>query len=470
MPSQISQPPPISRRSFIGATAAGLCAAAIPQGCTMTRSTEDRPNILLIMTDQQAAYAMSCAGDEHVKTPAMDSLAARGVRFERAYCPTPLCVPCRTSIQTGRMPREVGAAYNTWEQPPDIAVPMLGAAMRDAGYETGYVGKWHVRLSTDAAEHHGYTWMRDIRNNFMDPRLPDTCEAFLRQKHDKPFFLSAMFVNPHDICEWARGDELKNGPIGPTPPPEQCPPLPANFEIPEGEPDALRGIVRAEASTQYPTIGWPDDRWRQYRWAYRRMTEKVDALIGRVLASLDDSPYRDNTIVIFASDHGDGDAAHRWNQKQVLYEEAARVPLIVVDPRSRRESRTADELINLGLDLFPTICDYGRAKVPDDLHGQSIKPIIDGTAKGWRDQVVIDTDFCEGDRRQGVMGRALRTDRYKYTVYDKGERREMLIDLQEDPGEMRNLAGMAEHEAVLQEHRRRLRQWCRDTGDPFTLA
>jgi arylsulfatase A-like enzyme len=147
----------------------------------------------------------------------------------------------------------------------------------------------------------------------------------------------------------------------------------------------------------YPTVGWPAERWRQYRWAYYRLVEMVDARLGEILEALRETGQEQNTVVIFASDHGDGLAAHRWNQKQVLYEEVARVPFVVSwKGRTRPGVIDREHLIGAGQDLLPTMCDFAGIRIPAGLTGKSVRPLVLERQTGapeWRETLVIETEF-----------------------------------------------------------------------------
>jgi arylsulfatase A-like enzyme len=291
----------------------------------------------------------------------------------------------------------------------------------------------------------------------------------------------ASFTDPHDICEYARKlsgfpterTELWNGPIpDPPPPPDQCPELPANFEIPPNEPD----IIRTHQSWMkdpgvYPSIRWSRETWRQYRWGLNRLTERVDSEIGKILDALENSGLDQNTVVIFVSDHGDGYGSHRWNQKTLLYDNPARVPFIVSGPGVAVPGRVdKTHLVSTGLDIFPTVCDYAEIDPPEELRGKSLRPLVEGRPADWREQMVSECDLY---RRYGVgsgiEGRMLRTNRYKYIVYSAGKLREQLFDMQNDPGEMNNLAADPAYQAILQDHRRRLKEEIDKTDDHFVV-
>lgn len=451
---------------------------------TRSASSSQRPNILFIMTDQQHAGMLSCAGNPHLRTPAMDALAAAGTRFELAYATNPVCVPSRFSLQTGRMPSVIGMRSNEGKLPvPEpICAESLGPLLRKAGYKCAYGGKDHT--PTDLSGYmmtHGYELLtRDERDN-----LAARCAEFLARPHDRPFFLFVSFINPHDICYMAINDHLRSEgrPIRTNPASQfcerlldqarssgdlaafvrdHCPPLPDNFEVPSLEPSCIRTeYVEPVAFRQFAREHYSADMWRLHRWLYCRLTESVDAQIAIVLNALRDAGLEHNTLVVFTSDHGDMDAAHRLEHKSVLYEESVHVPLIVSwkgKLPAGRVDRT--HLISNGLDLLPTLCDFADIEPPADLPGRSIRPLLEGKADDWRDYVVSESQ----------NGRMVRTQRYKYCLYDRGENREMLIDLQNDPGEMRDLVGSPDHREVLNAHRALLQRWVRQQADDMAAA
>ncbi|HPA17991.1 MAG TPA: sulfatase-like hydrolase/transferase [Verrucomicrobiae bacterium] len=426
------------------------------------------PNLLFILTDQQYAGAMSCAGNLDVSTPAIDSLAARGVRFESAYCSQPLCLPSRVAMVTGAYPHEFEATHNApkWER---ALVPLLGSVLSAGGYQCAWFGKWHLPLEPSKTAEHGFAIVEHDRGRGNDERIAGAVSRFLARPDGRPFFVVASFTNPHNICEWARGEPTPEGPIPPPPPPEACPALPQNYEIPFDEPEVIRAI-QARHPPGYPTTGWAPDRWRQYRWAYCRLVEKVDAEVRRLLDVIEERGVAGTTIVIFSSDHGDGNGAHRWNQKQVLYEEATRVPFVITTPGMRAGRVDRDHLIDAGLDLYPTLCDFARVKPPPHLRGRSVRPLLeDAASASWREHVVCETEFAANSGGMGISGRLVRTGRYKYICYSEGGRREQFFDIQKDPGESLNLIGVPELAAGIREHRERLARWCRETGDAFPV-
>jgi len=473
----------MKRREFITATAASAIELMLRRvsSATVTPNAASRPNILFIMTDQQHAGMMSCTPNIWLKTPALDRLAASGIRFERAYVCNPVCVPSRFSLHTGLMPSAVGLGQNNDAGRADVTDVMLqkslGQLFQNAGYETVYGGKVHLPRKMNDVQNIGY------RNLTRDSRqgLADACAAFIKGQHTRPFFLFASFINPHDICHMAINDfrrsiakapadnidsktceavldrARKTGDISAFVE-ENCPPLPANFEVPQAEPECItQKYLNASPFRAYVRQKWTENQWRLHRWAYCRLTEMVDREIGTVLDALREAGLENNTMIVFTSDHGDMDSAHRMEHKSVLYEESVRVPFIMSYKGKISEGIVDDtHLVSNGLDLLVTLCDYAGIETPERLHGRSLRLLATGKEiEEWRDFVV-----CESQN-----GRMLRTGRFKYCIYDSGSHREQLIDLKLDPGEMNNLAELEHYKDVLDTHRQLLQRWVEKTGD-----
>ena len=490
-----------------------------------TVCADDRPNILIIMTDHWFSDAMSCViGDEHIHTPNIDSLAASGMRFSRAYCANPICQPSRTSMFTGRYPHETGIQNNDKVGVDAEKFPIMGKVFKDAGYDTGYSGKWHIRLSTNPnnprlsekdAHFHGFDFLFQGRVNAKDSlRRGDYGRVFpgmdfIRRKRNKPFFLVVSCMNPHNICEWARGQKLPDGPIGDPPSIEELPPLRGNHLPPVGETEVMAYMRRSyQRTSTFPVRNFDDRKWREYIWAYYRLIEKVDGEIGRLLKVLRDTGQEENTLILFTSDHGDCHCAHKWNQKTVFYDESTRVPYIL-SWKGKTPRGASDILANTGVDTFPTLCDFAGIDPPAGLPGKSLKTVALGRKPDWkREYVVVQNHLAQGkglggatdqEKRENKLspyGRMVRSDRYKYCVYadDRpelplvdldtltGERKELerqrmllrtvrqesLVDMQNDPGEAKNLAKDPDYAEVLKIHRIYLNQFGVDFGDAFT--
>jgi choline-sulfatase len=431
-----------------------------------------KPNVLIIMSDQLSAESTSFnMGTKYLKTPNIDYLAEHGVSFNNAYCANPLCVPSRGSMFTGRYPHELGIQTNEDKLLDPDEFPSLGTIFKNAGYETGYVGKWHLPYDRNQAESHGFTYLPEKKGNGTDSISPDQANKFFKMKHQNPFFLVVSFMNPHNICQWPRNQKLPDGAIGDAPPADQCPPLRANANPSKNETDIMKLMrTSVQNSKMFPVGDFSDEKWRQYIWAYYRMIEKVDSEIGRVLQSLRESGLDKNTLIVFLSDHGDCQGAHRWNQKTVFYEEASKVPFIFSYPGMK--SRKSDYLVQTGVDLMPTLCEFAGITIPKNNRGIGLKQLITGkTVPTGRQSIVVSDHLTQGEPVNGQKpepeGRMLRNDRFKYWVYNEGEQRETLYDLQNDPGEMVNLANDPKYQAELKNCRKELIDWANKNNDPY---
>lgn len=443
-----------------------------------------RPNILYVFTDQQSATMLSCTGNAWLKTPAMDRLASSGVRFERAYCTNPVCLPSRFSMITGRMPSYAGIRSNEWQQetsgiPEAVFEHGLGKVFKENGYDAVYGGKVHLpgfnpdKLGFDILTYDE----RDV--------LAQSCADFIRNRDgSKPYLLYVSLINPHDICFMAiqdgndpmlgsgaeeamkrfnltqeQIDVFMTGPRqfnavlqdGEGLDATQLPPLPLNYQPQEDEPEAIGIMLDQRPFRRNARENYDDLRWRLHRWVYCRLTELVDKQLQIILDAVEASGEADNTVIIFTSDHGDHDGSHKLEHKDAPYEEACRIPFIVADPRNSRPGIVEkSHLVSNGLDLIPTLCDYAGIRHPDtSLEGESVRSLAEGaTPDTWRSVAKVESEF----------GRALVTKEYKYVLYFEGQSREQLYDLVNDPGETRNFANDPQKQAILAKFRQQFIQ------------
>ncbi len=425
-----------------------------------------KPNILIITTDQQSHNMMSCAGNPWLKTPAMDRLAAMGTRAERAYCSNPVCTPSRYSWWTGRMPSSIGVRKNgspLKELPPEIGSGGLGHQLRKAGYETFFGGKAHTpaNLSVSSLGFHYY------QNNERDLLAIDTAEL-IRTRSSQPWCIAANFINPHDICyqairafgksgaekglferakieitELDKALKIPEGMDEETFYDKHCPHLPDNHDVQENEPKAIDDLINQRKFRIEARNNWSEKEWRLHRWAYHRLTERVDRQIAVVVDALECSGQMDNTVIIFTSDHGDHSASHRLEHKTVFYEEAARVPLIVVDPTQKNKGVVNQNTIsNVGLDLMTTCCDYAGIETLDEHKGNSLRNLCEDNA-----------DPESGAYGESQIGTMWVSKTHKYCHYDQCGSEEVLYDLVTDPGETRDCSQDPDKEHILAQHR-----------------
>jgi arylsulfatase A-like enzyme len=370
----------------------------------------DRPNLLVITTDQQHHAMMGCAGNRWLRTPAMDRIAAWGTRFTRAYCSNPVCVPSRFSWWTGRMPSAIGMRGNGGVKgplPEEVHQEALGHQLRRAGDQVAFGGKLHTPGGLTTASMGFDLLCRDERD-----RLAVEAARYIRQDHDRTWFLAANFINPHDICYQAirafecsdmdraimRGGvtELAELDAALQVPPgvdeatffaEHCPPLPANFEPQADEPAAIGAILDERSFKRQARECWSEREWRLHRWAYHRLTERVDSQIAVVLDALEASGQLEDTVIVFTSDHVDHSASPRLEHKPFFSEEAARIPLIVARPGHGPAGVVDDRhLCNNGIDLMATCCDYAGVDRPAHNRGLSWRPLAEGrNVADWRE-------------------------------------------------------------------------------------
>jgi len=452
-----------------------------------------RPNILILMTDQQRGDALGCAGNPWVRTANLDRLAAGGTIFTRAYCPFPQCSPTRASLMTGLEPIRTGigiqADYRMFGERTverlDPKLPALGPLFRAAGYRTGYVGKWHLELSepTDDLSARGFEvfhrrspHVTDVvpvvggaglyrrrgiaglgqSNESWEGWQADRACEFLRDRagRDEPFLLVYSDPRPHPAYNVTQADLDRYAP-------DDVPLWPNVHDDLAGRPIVHRRLRENIMGGFAPT----DEQWRTILRHYAALVGSADRDAGKVLDGLDDCGAAENTIVVYLSDHGDYCGAHGNLSKGVVpYEELIRVPMVIRWPGHFRAGATCDELVT-HMDILPTLAEAAGVEIPGEIDGRSLTPLLTGRRADWREHVVV---THHGNNYGLCTMRAAITRRYKYVYwpYDEPE----LYDRDADPWEMRNLAGepalagvVDELHAVLVEHRRR-------TGDRFNIA
>jgi choline-sulfatase len=439
-----------------------------------------RTNILIIICDQLSQKAVGAYGDRFARTPNIDSIAARGARFDRCYTLSPLCGPTRNAFWTGLYPHQTGVVSNAGpgmplrQFPASADIPTLAETFAAAGYLTVHFGHTYrgnivergmeVVAPPELGVIDEPLPVKPGNNTLLDRFGAARAAEFLRQRHDRPFFAVLDLWDPHGICQWI-GDHA--GPHEDEPLGGPLPPLPDNFETDDlaNRPRPVQYICCSH-NRLAQAARWSETNYRHYLAAYYHYLEIADRHVGRALEALAASGAADQTLVVFMSDHGEGMAAHRMVTKQVsFYEEIVRVPLIFAGPTVGGQGRLIEGPLASQIDLFPTLCDYAGLAPRRPVEGRSLLPWIAGD--GPRDERGYVAAEWHTEWGYTVSpGRMLRTGRYKYTQYveDRGEE---LYDLQADPGEKRNLARDPQQAAALNEHRRLLAEHVERTKDPF---
>ena len=438
----------LTRRGFLRTGALG--AGALLAGASLGRAygapaiqEGRRPNVLMLFTDQQGLDTVSACGCPDARTPNIDRLAGRGVSFMESHSADPLCSPGRSSIITGRMPSETGVITNGLAV--RASIPNLGQWLGQNGYESVWAGKWHIPASYTFSIPGFKVISTGIggQGETCDATVSRACEAYLRNRsasRNKPFYMVASFLQPHDICQFISAHAGAPDVVPFKDITNELPPLPPNHQYDPCEPRALAKKAR---------LKWSEQQWRYYLWSYYRMVEMADAEIGRILQALEDCGELDNTLVFLTADHGEGRGRHKMVTKNFLYDEAVKVPMIVSFPgHAQAGARDTKHLVS-GTDVVKTVCDYTGVAAPPRVLGASMRPLLEGKAAEWHEFIAAEVT---------TTGRMIRTPDYKLIAY-YGDPVEQLFDMKNDPGETKNLAPDSKFVSILEDHHKLLKQW-----------
>ncbi len=434
-----------------------LLSSAFGRKANAQRTTVRRPNILFIAVDDLNTD-LGCYGHPVVRTPNLDQLARRGVRFDRAYAQYPVCNPSRTSLLSGRYPETAGVLDNNTNPRANLRdVPFLPQFLRENGYFTARVGKifhdgmdgaadWDLSLNPRPAGTIGRT---GEGRNLTGGRLPymeireaegsDEDQAdgliaaesvkLLEQQRDQPLFLAVGFRKPHDPY------------IAPKKYYEPYPP--EKFADAPGPANDRDDIPKAAFPTMEEFLRQPEGR--EFRRAYYACISFMDAQLGKVLNALERSPAAANTAIVFFGDHGLHLGEHGWWNKVTLFQRSVAVPLVIVPPRNAAAGTVCRQPVEL-LDLYPSIAAMAGLRAPAGLQGQSLQPQLkDPSTPRTRPAYSIVA------RGRGLIGRSIHTSRYAYTEWDEGRAGIELYDHAVDPHEYRNLSSEANYTATASE-------------------
>lgn len=462
----------MKRRNFLKGSALAATAASVPYPSNAKgTAAQEVPNIIFINVDQMSLLdSIRAYGCEYTSTSGIDRLVQHGTSFMQSYSTDPVCCPARASWWTGAYSSEHGVVVNS--TPCHSDMPDLSRLLQHAGYNTYFAGKWHVPgkkvRELFHVLHEGSWW-----GELTDTEVTRSAVSFL-QNYDRsnPFFLNVGYLNPHDICITPKYDDARSSLVdGKKIPPykaagvlddSEIPPLPEAHEYDEREPGIL--VVCKRGSVQKKNAAfrdWSDELWRMHRYNYHRFTEMVDRQVDVLLDALEQSNFKENTLIIFSADHGEGIGRHRTVAKSTFYDEVCRVPFIVStlgELKVRKNIQDSTHLVS-GVDLGRTVCDYARADDSVLAHGLSLRPLVEGCDIPWRDFVYAENstymhmvsdgkikyvrEYIENDEFTGVPPCA--------KTHATGV--EQLFDLALDPNEGRNLAYAPEHGPQLKRMR-----------------
>lgn len=448
--------------SLAACTGSGPPADAIPEPAPhAAESAPTRPNLIVVVTDDQRFDQMSCAGHPVLRTPVMDGLAAEGVRFTEAFVTTAICAASRATILTGRREGRHGYTFGTPPMGPDLAAESYPMQLRAAGYRTGFVGKWGVRFAkgamTDAFDERHTPWYPyvDEGRPHLTDHIGDLAVDFVRREDDRPFCLSISFHAPH--AEDSNPDQY-------IPPPDleglyadaAVAPPPLADEGFEALPGFLKeSMGRKRWHWRFDTREKQIERTRDY-W---RLVSGVDRALGRVLAAVEAAGEADDTVVVLIGDNGYFLGERGLAGKWFIYEESIRVPLIVMDPRAPKARRgvTEDAMV-LNTDVAPTLLSLAGLPVPAGHDGRDLGPLLRGEEPAWRSDFLYEHLL---DNEQIPKSVGVRGERYVYARYFEEEPVfEQLFDLELDPDQLRDLARDPEHVGTLE----RMRARCDELG------
>lgn len=423
-----------------------------------------QPNILFVLTDQQRWDTTGVHGNPLDLTPNFDRMACAGTHFYNAFTPQPVCGPARAVMQTGLY----ATATTCWRN--GIALPYsmktLAHYFNEAGYMTGYIGKWHLDdfavIGPVAEENRGgyQYWLAAnvleftsdayrvclYDNDNQEVRLPgyrvdamtDAAIRFIDRHQDRPFFLFLSYLEPHfqnTRDDYPAPDDYAERYTGRWVPPDLA---------------ALGGTIF------------------QHIPGYYGMVRRLDEAFGRLMDALKSLDLLDNTIVIFTSDHGNHFKTRNSEYKRSCHESSIRIPLAMTGPGFRGGGRV-EKLVSL-LDLPPTLLEAAGIPVPDEMQGRSLLPLVQHRPVDWPEEVFVQIS-------ESQVGRAIRTKRWKYSVIAPGIDgneiasadyyvEDCLYDLLADPYELRNLVHNAAYQEVKSQLRERLLKRIVEAGEP----
>ena len=438
----------------------------------------ERPNVLFVLCDDLRQDALGCYGSKHVRTPNIDAIAARGVRFQNSFCTTSLCSPSRASILTGLYAHRHGVRDNFTELPPRLT--HWPARLKSEGYSTAYLGKWHMGENDDEPRP-GFDWFithkgqgkyfdtewnvngqrRETPKGYYTHVVTDYALEWLKQQSsEKPWALCLGQKAPHSFYfpeeKYSHTfDEVRV-------------PYPSSAFALEDKPKWIRERLPTWHGIYGPLFEWrksfPDDRpeavkdFENMIHAYWGTVLSVDDSVGRLVAYLKESGQFENTLIVFLGDNGLLEGEHGMIDKRTMHEPSIRIPLMACGP-GIPEGRVISEQV-LTLDIAPTLIELCGATPLPSVQGRSWAKLVASGDAGWRKAWFYEYNY-EKQFPYTPNVRGVRTDEWKFIRYPHGDgspdrHRAELYNLVEDPAELKNLADSADYKAVRTKLEKRL--------------
>lgn len=447
-----------------------------------------QPNVVIFFTDQQRWDCSSLHGNPLDLMPNFDRLAQQQTHLANCFTCQPVCGPARSCLQTGQYATTTGVWRNGFSLPKDR--PNLATCFNEAGYHTGYIGKWHLAsvkhsdgvggivpkdmrggykqwLGVEAMEfsvHEYKTVLYDDDDNevvlpgYRSDAVADAGIRFINEHQDKPFFLTMSFIEPHhqnDKDDYPAPDGYRECYTG-----KWCPPDLA----------ALPAYATTQGQTGQANYGHVGGTTQQHLGGYYGMVKRLDEGFGRVCDALKSLGLMENTIVMFISDHGCHFKTRNSEYKRSCHESSIRVPSLLAGPGFEGKGRFPG-LVSL-VDLPPTLLDACDIPVPATMQGHSLMPQLRGQKSDWQEEVFVQIS-------ESHIGRAVRTKRWKYAVESSKQDEDgkggssrytevFLYDLHHDPYELCNLINQQSHDKVRAVMRERLLRKMRDAGEAMS--
>ena len=468
-----------SRRAFlktvgIASLAAGLGGRASAKALPKLRRTAGRKprNVVFILSDDHRYDFMGFLNTpKFLETPNMDRMAREGAYIRHAFVTTSLCSPSRASILTGQFSHKHGVVDN--QTPIRKDVIFFPQYLQELGYETAFMGKWHMGHGDDQPRPGFDKWV-SFRGQgvYLDPTLnidgktvkakghmtdllTDYAVEWLEKDRDKPFFLYLSHKAAHAMFEPAKRhrDRYKNARLEY---PKSMADTPENYA---GKPAWVKEQRNSWHGIDYMYHGSMD-----FDTFYRQYCETLlglDDSIGRVLKCLEDKGLAESTLVIYMGDNGFCFGEHGLIDKRHMYEPSMRVPMLARCPDLIKAGTVVEQLVQ-NIDIAPTVLEAAGAQTPDNMDGRSFLPLFSGRNVPWRDAVFYEY-YWEANFPQTPTTYGVRTDRYKFIHYHGVWDTDELYDLKNDPDEMHNLIDKPEHRQLIRQLRSQMYDWLERT-------